>query len=60
VGSVLRKPILVKRYANSRLYDAERARYVTLDELRDWRARGTAFVVREAETGEDVSLVLLA
>jgi polyhydroxyalkanoate synthesis regulator protein len=52
--------ILVKRYARSRLYDSTTARYVSLDELRDWKARGIAFEVRDAETGEEVSLVLLA
>ena len=54
------QPILIKRYAASRLYDASRGRYITLDELRAWKARGIAFEVREAETGEDVSRVLLA
>jgi polyhydroxyalkanoate synthesis regulator protein len=52
--------MLVKRYAGSRLYDMSKARYVTVDELREWRNRGIAFEVREAETGEDVSRVLLA
>jgi polyhydroxyalkanoate synthesis regulator protein len=56
----MREPILVKKYAGSRLYDTVRARYVTVEELRQWRERGIAFEVREAETGEDVSRVLLA
>ena len=54
------QPILVKRYAASWLYDISGARYISLDELRAWKARGIAFEVREAETGEDVSRVLLA
>jgi polyhydroxyalkanoate synthesis regulator protein len=29
-------PKLVKRYARSRLYDADAARYVTLADLKDW------------------------
>jgi polyhydroxyalkanoate synthesis regulator protein len=56
----MQEPILVKRYAGSRLYDTSKARYVTFDELRELRKRGIAFEVREAETGEDVSRVLLA
>jgi polyhydroxyalkanoate synthesis regulator protein len=52
--------ILVKRYARSRLYDTAEARYVTLDDLRQWQARGIRFEVREAETGIDISRVLLA
>jgi polyhydroxyalkanoate synthesis regulator protein len=49
------EPILVKRYAGSRLYDAAEARYVTLDDLRQWQARGIRFEVRKAETGADIS-----
>ena len=51
---------LVKRYARSRLYDAQAARYVTLSELRAWAAMGVAFVVIDLETGDDVTRVLLA
>jgi polyhydroxyalkanoate synthesis regulator protein len=54
------QPILVKRYAAMRLYDTSKARYVSLDELRAWKERGISFQVREAETGEDVTRVLLA
>jgi polyhydroxyalkanoate synthesis regulator protein len=54
------EPILIKRYPRSRLYDAADARYVALDELRQWQARGIRFEVREAETGADISRVLLA
>jgi len=53
-------PILVKRYAQRRLYDASALRYLTLADLKDWQQRGIAFVVREAETGADVTRVLLA
>jgi polyhydroxyalkanoate synthesis regulator protein len=56
----MREPILIKRYAGSRLYDAARTRYVSVEELREWRRRGIAFEVREAKTGEDVSRILLA
>jgi hypothetical protein len=33
----MREPILVKRYAGSRLYDTSKARSVTVEELREWR-----------------------
>ena len=56
----MREPILVKRYSRSRLYDTAEARYVTVKELREWRARDIPFEVREADTGADVSQVLLA
>jgi polyhydroxyalkanoate synthesis regulator protein len=54
------EPILVKRYAGSRLYDTAQAKCVTLDDLRQWQALGIRFEVREAETGADISRVLLA
>ena len=48
-------PILVKRYARSRLYDAANQRYVSLQQLRDWAEKGVAFIVQDAETGADVT-----
>jgi polyhydroxyalkanoate synthesis regulator protein len=54
------EPILVKRYARSRLYDTAALRYVTVGDLRDWLARGVPFVVRDRETGDDITAVLLA
>jgi polyhydroxyalkanoate synthesis regulator protein len=53
-------PILVKRYARSRLYDTAEGRYVSVDELREWQRDGLAFCVRDAETGEDITRILLA
>jgi polyhydroxyalkanoate synthesis regulator protein len=53
-------PILIKRYARSRLYDTVKGRYVTVDELRQWQRDGVAFIVRDVETGADVTRVLLA
>ena len=53
-------PILVKRYARSRLYDTAGRRYVTVEELREWRARGLAFFVQDSETGNDITPILLA
>ena len=54
------QPILVKRYARSRLYDAANRRYVSVEQLRRWAAEGVAFPVIDAETGLDVRRVLLA
>ncbi|MGO8799387.1 MAG: polyhydroxyalkanoate synthesis regulator DNA-binding domain-containing protein [Roseiarcus sp.] len=53
-------PILIKRYARARLYDAARRRYVSVDELRRWRRNGVSFIVLDVETGADVTRVLLA
>jgi polyhydroxyalkanoate synthesis regulator protein len=50
----------VKRYARTRLYDTTNARYVSLEQLRGWAADNVAFAVIDAETGVDVTRVLLA
>ena len=39
------QPILVKRYARSRLYDTTNCRYVSIQQLRAWVAAGVAFSV---------------
>ena len=54
------RSILVKRYARSRLYDTANGRYMSLEQLRRWAAEGVAFAVIDAETGADVTRVLLA
>ena len=54
------KPIIVKRYARSRLYDAEHQRYVSIEQLRSWATEGVAFAVLDTETSTDVTRVLLA
>jgi polyhydroxyalkanoate synthesis regulator protein len=59
-GDVAVNPILVKRYDRSRLYDTAEGRYVSVDDLRQWQRDGIAFYVRDAETGEDITLILLA
>ncbi len=53
-------PILIKRYARSRLYCPSEGRYVSVDELRDWSGAGISFEGRDSETGADVTRVLLA
>jgi polyhydroxyalkanoate synthesis regulator protein len=54
------RPILIKRYAQSRLYCAAKGRYVSVQELRQWQREGIRFVVEDVETGADVTRVLLA
>ena len=54
------QPILVKRYARSRLYDTQSQSYVSVEQLRRWAARDVAFSVIDTETGTDVTAVLLA
>lgn len=54
------QPILVKRYAHSRLYHTRNQCYVSIEQLRGWATRGVAFSVIDTETGNDVTKVLLA
>ena len=54
------EPLLIKRYARSRLYDTSGSRYVSVEQLRKWAADGMAFSVIDTESGEDVTRVLLA
>jgi polyhydroxyalkanoate synthesis regulator protein len=53
-------PILVRRYARSRLYDTVAGRYLSVDDLRQWFKDGVRFEVRDSETGDDITRVLLA
>ena len=54
------QPVLVKRYARSRLYDTRNQCYVSIDQVRGWAAKGVVFSIVDAETGSDVTRVLLA
>ena len=52
-------PIVVKKYANRRLYDTESSIYITLDTLADLVRRGRDFVVYDAKTGDDITRSVL-
>lgn len=51
--------IVVKKYANRRLYDTGRSSYVTLDDLCDMIKEGQEFVVQDAKTSEDLTQQVL-
>src|SRR6476660_6673101 len=48
-------PLVVKKYANRRLYNTETSSYITLDNLADMVRQGRDFVVYDAKTGEDIT-----
>lgn len=52
--------IIIKKYANRRLYDTSASRYVTLDHLRDLVKQGKNFKVQDAKSGEDLTRGVLA
>jgi polyhydroxyalkanoate synthesis repressor PhaR len=52
--------MIVKKYANRRLYDMESSRYVTLEELADRIRAGADARVVDAKTNEDLTQSTLA
>jgi polyhydroxyalkanoate synthesis repressor PhaR len=54
-----KKPIVVKKYANRRLYNTATSSYVTLDDLARMIKEGGDFVVYDAKTGEDLTRSVL-
>jgi polyhydroxyalkanoate synthesis repressor PhaR len=49
------EPVIIKKYANRRLYNTGTSTYVTLEDLAHMVQRGEEFVVRDAKTGEDIT-----
>ena len=52
-------PVVVKKYANRRLYNTESSSYITLDNLAEMGRQGRDFVVYDAKTGEDITRSVL-
>jgi polyhydroxyalkanoate synthesis repressor PhaR len=52
-------PVVVKKYANRRLYNTESSSYITLDNLADMIRKGRDFVVYDAKSGEDITRSVL-
>jgi polyhydroxyalkanoate synthesis repressor PhaR len=52
-------PVIIKKYANRRLYNTQTSSYVTLDHLSQMVKEGTEFEVRDARTGEDITRSVL-
>ena len=48
-------PVIIKKYANRRLYNTETSAYITLDHLAQLTRKGREFVVLDAKTGEDIT-----
>ena len=52
--------IVIKKYANRRLYDTSASAYVTLEHLSELVRNGKEFTVQDAKTGEDLTRAVLA
>ncbi len=53
------EPRIIKKYPNRRLYDTEKSKYVTLQEIRDLVLEEVAFVVIDQKTEEDITRSIL-
>lgn len=53
------QPVVVKKYANRRLYNTESSSYVTLEDLANMVRQGRDFIVFDAKSGEDITRSVL-
>jgi polyhydroxyalkanoate synthesis repressor PhaR len=51
--------VVIKKYANRRLYNTATSAYVTLDDLASMVKSGTDFLVFDAKTGDDITRSVL-
>lgn len=49
------RPVIIKKYANRRLYNTDTSTYVTLEDLAEMVRSVRDFVVYDAKTGEDLT-----
>src|SRR5262252_3935321 len=54
------EPVIIKKYANRRLYNTGTSTYVTLEDLAAMVKAGQDFVVYDAKTSEDITRSVLA
>jgi len=52
-------PVIIKKYANRRLYNTQTSSYVTLDVLSQMVKEGIDFIVHDAKSGEDITRSVL-
>ena len=57
--SASQAPIIIKKYANRRLYNTRSSSYITLDDLAHMTREGTEFQVLDAKTGADITHQIL-
>ena len=48
-------PVVIKKYANRRLYNTGTSTYVTLEDLAEMVKRNEEFVVQDAKSGDDIT-----
>ncbi|MCP4747542.1 MAG: transcriptional regulator [Desulfobacteraceae bacterium] len=55
----MNKTIVIKKYANRRLYNTETSAYVTLNQVADYIRQGRQVSITDAKTKEDVTAFIL-
>jgi polyhydroxyalkanoate synthesis repressor PhaR len=58
-GETQADAVIIKKYANRRLYNTAASSYVTLDHLSEMVRQGTDFIVLDAKTGDDITRSVL-
>lgn len=58
-GDSAAQPVIVKKYANRRLYNTESSSYITLDNLAEMVRKDRDFIVYDAKTGDDITRAVL-
>jgi polyhydroxyalkanoate synthesis repressor PhaR len=53
------EPIIIKKYANRRLYNTRSSSYITLEDLSRMTREGIDFQVLDAKTGNDITHQIL-
>lgn len=53
--AVKEEPVIIKKYANRRLYNTGTSVYVTLEDLAQMVRQGQDFTVQDARTGDDIT-----
>jgi polyhydroxyalkanoate synthesis repressor PhaR len=59
-GDAQGEAVVIKKYANRRLYNTASSSYVTLEHLSEMVRENVDFVVQDAKTGEDITRSVLA
>jgi len=54
------EPVIIKKYANRRLYNTGTSTYVTLEDLATMVKQGSDFIVYDAKSGDDITRSVLA
>ena len=53
------EPVIIKKYANRRLYNTAASQYVTLEHLSEMVRENVDFIVQDAKTGDDITRSVL-